>query len=76
MKYVIVIDQAEDGSWWVQVPDLPGCFSAGSTREEAARNAQEAIEGHIAVMRQFGEPIPPGLDGDPVAEIVEVAEAR
>jgi predicted RNase H-like HicB family nuclease len=76
MKYVIIIEQEEDGSWWVRVPELPGCFSSGATREEAARNAHEAIEGHIAVMREFGDPVPPGLDGDPVADIVEVVEAR
>lgn len=76
MKFVIVIEPAEDGSWWVRVPELPGCFSAGATREEAARNAREAIEGHIAVMRQFGDPVPDGLDGDSVVEVVEVLEAR
>ena len=76
MKYVIVIEPAENGSWWVRVPELPGCFSAGDTREEAARNAREAIEGHIAVLREFGDPIPNGLEVDSVAEIVEVVEAR
>jgi len=76
MKFVIVIQPAEDGSWWVRVPELPGCFSAGATREEAAENAREAIEGHIAVLRQFGDPVPDGLEGDSVAEIVEVLEAR
>jgi len=76
MKFVIVIEPAEDGSWWVRVPELPGCFSSGQTREDAARNAREAIEGHISVLRQFGDPVPNGLDGNSVAEIVEVAEAR
>jgi predicted RNase H-like HicB family nuclease len=77
MKYVIVIQQDEDSSWWVHVPELPGCFSSGTTREEAARNAREAIEGHIAVMREFGDTVPAGIDGDVAAvEIVEVVEAR
>jgi predicted RNase H-like HicB family nuclease len=76
MKFVIVIQPAEDGSWWVRVPELPGCFSAGATRAEAAENAREAIEGHIAVLRQFGDLIPDGLEGGSVAEIVEVLEAR
>jgi len=76
MKYVIVIEPAEDGSFWVRVPELPGCFSAGDTREDAAHNAREAIEGHIAVLREFGDPVPNGLDVDSVTEIVEVVEAR
>jgi predicted RNase H-like HicB family nuclease len=55
---------------------LPGCFSSGDTREAAALNAREAIEGHIAALRDFGHPVPDGLDSDSVAEIVEVVEAR
>jgi predicted RNase H-like HicB family nuclease len=55
---------------------LPGCFSWGATREEAARNAREAIEGHIGVMREFGELVPAGLDGDFAADIVDVVEVR
>ena len=76
MKFVIVIEPDENGSWWVRVPELPGCFSAGDTPEEAARNAREAIEGHISVLREFGYPVPNGLQVNSVAEIVEVVEAR
>ena len=76
MRHAIVMEQAEDQSWCVHVPDLPGCFSWGATREEAARNAREAIQGHIAVMREFGEPVPDGLEDGAVVEIVEVSEGR
>jgi predicted RNase H-like HicB family nuclease len=76
MKFVVIIEPAENGTWWVRVPELPGCFSAGDTREDAARNVCEAIEGHIAALREFGHPVPDGLDADSVAEIVEVAGAR
>lgn len=34
----------EDGSYWVEFPDLPGCFSDGDTPEDALRNAQESME--------------------------------
>ncbi len=76
MKFVIVIQPDEDGSWWVRVPELPGCFSSGDTPEDAARNAREAIEGHISVLREFGYPVPNGLEVNSVTEIVEVVEAR
>ena len=76
MKYVIVKEQGEDGSWWVRVPELPGCFSWGDTPEAAARNAREAIEGHIDVMRQFGDPVPDGFDDDQIVEIVDLADVR
>ena len=40
------------------VPDLPGCVSTGKTVEETTRNIREAIAGHLAVMREYGDPIP------------------
>lgn len=44
MRYPIAIEVG-DGShaFGVVVPDLPGCFSAGDTLEEAIANAPEAI---------------------------------
>lgn len=57
MKYAVIYEQAE-GNWAAYVPDLPGCITNGKTLEETARNIREAIEGHLRVMREFGEPIP------------------
>lgn len=34
----------EEDSYWVEFPDLPGCFSDGDTPEEAMKNAQESME--------------------------------
>jgi predicted RNase H-like HicB family nuclease len=73
MKFVIVMEQGEDESWSVRVPDLPGCFSWGATPGDAVRNAREAIQGHIEVMREFGDPVPEGWDGTLLADIVEIA---
>ena len=42
----------------VTVPDLPGCFSAGDSIEEAIDNAREAILAHTEVMADDGESIP------------------
>ncbi len=60
--YVVLI--VPDGAGYsVFVPALPGCFSQGRTPEEAASNAKEAIEVHIAGLEADGEPIPedPGV---------------
>lgn len=57
-EYLAVLERAGDGTWSAYVPDLPGCTSHGPSLEEAARNVQEAIEGHLEVMREYGEPIP------------------
>lgn len=71
--YVVIFEPAKDGAWGAYVPDLPGCTSGGTTRDEAVRNAREAIEGHIELLSEMGQPIP-----DPVssAEVVHVAWAR
>ncbi len=45
MKFPIAIEPGSDTTaWGVVVPDLPGCFSAGDTAEEAFANAAEAID--------------------------------
>lgn len=42
--YPIAIEPGdEQHAFGVVVPDLPGCFSAGDTLEEAIENAREAI---------------------------------
>lgn len=45
MKYPIAIEPgSESEAFGVVVPDLPGCYSAGDTLDEALDNAREAIE--------------------------------
>lgn len=45
MKFIIAIEPPTSSSaYGVVVPDLPGCFSAGDTLDEALENAQETIE--------------------------------
>ncbi|MBD5446200.1 MAG: type II toxin-antitoxin system HicB family antitoxin [Treponema sp.] len=34
----------DDGGWWVEFPDLPGCTTQGDTELEAYCNAAEAME--------------------------------
>lgn len=58
MKYPIVIHKDPDSDYGVTVPDLPGCFSAGSTVEEAMENAQEAVLTHIEGLVMDGETVP------------------
>ena len=58
MRYAIVIEKSENnyGAW---VPDLPGCVAVGDTVEEVEQLMREAIELHLAGMREDGDPIPP-----------------
>ena len=55
----LVIIEAEPESYGAYVPDLPGCIAAGETAEEVTQLIREAIELHLEVMRENGDPIPP-----------------
>lgn len=57
MRYAIVIEKSENnfGAW---APDLPGCVAVGDTVEEVEQLMREAIELHLAGMREDGDPIP------------------
>jgi predicted RNase H-like HicB family nuclease len=59
MRYPIAIEPGTDTTaWGVVVPDLPGCFSAGDTLEEAMIQAEEAIAAWIETALDAGEAIP------------------
>ncbi len=44
MKFLITIQQGEDGCIIAECPALPGCISQGKTRKEVLDNIREAIE--------------------------------
>jgi predicted RNase H-like HicB family nuclease len=58
MNYPIVIHKDRKSDYGVTVPDLTGCFSAGSTVDEAIAMAREAIELHLEGIIEEGLPIP------------------
>lgn len=59
MKFIIAIEPGTSKTaFGVAVPDLPGCFSAGDTVEEAFDNAREAIEAHLEVLAEEGKDLP------------------
>ena len=59
MQFLVVLHTDADRSdYGVTVPDLPGCVSAGDTREQALANAGEAVLGHLEVMAEDGKPVP------------------
>jgi len=65
MRYPVAIELGtEIEAFGVVVPDLPGCFSAGDTREEAMARAEEAITAWIETALDSGQdiPQPSGID--------------
>lgn len=58
MRYPIAIEQADQSAFGVVVPDLPGCFSAGDSLDEAMDNAKEAIELWLETVIDDGGAVP------------------
>ena len=43
LVYPAIFHKAEEGGFWVEFPDLPGCFTQGETVEEAYNMAGDAL---------------------------------
>ncbi len=70
--YTIVVEPEPDGSYYVTVPALPGCFTRGNSIEQCRERAVEAIQVHIAGLQADGEPVPEEV-GTPQLLAVTVA---
>lgn len=64
MRYPVVIHKDTDSDFGVMVPDIPGCYSAGSTYDESLNNVIEAIECHLEGLLMDNESIPVGTSID------------
>ena len=59
MKYErIIFWSEEDQRWLVDVPELPGCMSDGSTPSEALANSELVISEWIETAKLLGREIP------------------
>ncbi|HVJ83271.1 MAG TPA: type II toxin-antitoxin system HicB family antitoxin [Planctomycetia bacterium] len=56
--YAYVIEQADDGSYWAYLPDLPGCTTAGDSPEEVEKLLPEAVALYLGYYRERGEAAP------------------
>jgi predicted RNase H-like HicB family nuclease len=64
MKYKVALQSSEEG-FSVSVPGLPGCWSQGTTEEEAIANIRDAIRDYLSAVDE--------LTKDSVVREVEVA---
>lgn len=71
MRYLVIIEKGPN-NFSAYVPDLLGCASAGYTLKETMEGIREAVEGHLEILREHGEPIP-----EPASEsaFIDVAPA-
>ena len=70
MRYVMIIEPGER-NYSAYLPDLPGCVATGKTIEELRERMREAIDLHLAGMREDGLPIP---EPTTLADYVEAAQ--
>lgn len=54
---IVIEKEPEDAGYLAYSPTLPGCFSNGTTIEEAKRNIREAIQLHVASLQAHGQAI-------------------
>ena len=65
MRYPVALHTDDGKRFGATVPDIPGCFSAGASEDEALENVREAILGHLELLVEDGEEVPSAL---PVSE--------
>jgi predicted RNase H-like HicB family nuclease len=63
-KYTVLVHEAEEGGYWAEVEELPGCFASGDTLDELESDVRDAIETYIAACKEMGQPIPEGKDAE------------
>ncbi len=68
-RYAIVVERSAS-NYAAYVPDLPGCVATGETVEATERLLRQAIELHVAGLREDGLPVPPPSS---VVDYVEVS---
>ena len=66
-EYSVIIHDAEEGGYWVEVPALPGCYSQGESVDNALKNAKEAIALYLEVLNEENADIP--TDSDVVFQV-------
>ena len=55
---VVALVHRENESYGMSFPDLPGCISAASSLDELLLDGKEALDLHVEMMLQDGEPLP------------------
>ena len=62
MEYSVIVHQAEEGGFWVEVPALPGCYSQGESVEDTLINVREAIALYLETLKDEGQDVPRDAD--------------
>jgi len=58
MLFPVLVHKDPQSCFGVTIPDIPGCFTAGDSIDEAIRNVQEAVECHLQGATSVPQPSP------------------
>jgi predicted RNase H-like HicB family nuclease len=70
MKFPVVLTMDEDGKYTAEVPIIPGCISAGDSREDALQNVRDAIALCLASREEEGWDLPESFSVEQVDVVV------
>ena len=62
LPYAIYLKPDKDGSWFAEIPDLPGCMTYGNSKEEVLELIEDAKQTWIEERLHDGLPIPEPTD--------------
>lgn len=52
-EFTIIFERGEDGWWIATIPEIPGAFSQGKTKEEARANVLDAMQELMVARREL-----------------------
>jgi antitoxin HicB len=58
IEYPLILHKAEEGGYWAEFPDLPGCITEGDSEEEVLSMAKDALSAWLAVRFERNFSIP------------------
>ena len=50
---LVIFHRSEGGGFWVESPDLPGCFSSGDMLGDASENFKEAVLEYFDLPKRY-----------------------
>jgi len=59
--YNAIVHEAEEGGYWAEVPDLPGCVTEADTLDELKEMLKDAITGYLEVASEDNKSFVPSL---------------
>jgi len=47
MQVTVLVYRAEEGGYWAEMPEYPGCYTQAETMDELQENVREAVQCYV-----------------------------